>query len=62
MCEKCADMGWVCECHGDRPWGGISNHPRACDSAAGDNCTCNPGGETDQVMRTLVDLTGDKRH
>lgn len=62
MCVKCADTGWVCECHGDRPWAGVSNHPRACDSPAGDNCACNQSGETERAMSTTFDLSGDKRH
>lgn len=41
-CKTCHDVGWVCECHGDRPWGGASDHTAACDSNAGDPCPeCN---------------------
>lgn len=42
QCHTCQDAAWVCECHGDRPWSGVSDHPTACGSDAGDPCPdCN---------------------
>lgn len=29
-CNNCADSGWVCENHADRPWDGVSDDLRAC--------------------------------
>ncbi len=39
----CADTGWVCECHPEQPWAGISLDPTACNcGGAGMPCRkCN---------------------
>lgn len=37
-CHCCADTGHVCENHPQRPWGGISTDPQACDCGAGMPC------------------------
>lgn len=39
-CRNCADAVWVCENHPDRPWGGLSAHPEACECGAGAPCPC----------------------
>jgi len=39
-CWFCGGEGWVCENHGDRPWGGISTRADACDCGAGMPCHC----------------------
>ena len=41
-CRNCANCGWVCENHPDRPWGGLSANPYACECGAGAPCgVCN---------------------
>lgn len=64
-CRNCDGTGWVCEGHPDKPWGGASKHAGACECGAGAPCrVCNDGvvPDTDRVMTTLHDLSGDKRH
>ena len=39
---RCADTGWVCENHPDRPWAQPGEYPNACDCCAGAPCPdCN---------------------
>jgi hypothetical protein len=38
MCERCDGTMWVCEKHRDRPWGGESSRPDACDCSPGAPC------------------------
>ncbi len=41
-CRNCDGMGWVCENHQDRPWGGITDHLESCECGAGAPCpVCN---------------------
>ena len=41
-CSNCADNGWVCENHPDRPWGDPADLPGGCRCGAGMPCAeCN---------------------
>lgn len=41
-CGNCSGVEWVCENHEDRPWGGLSADPMACECGAGAPCpVCN---------------------
>lgn len=41
-CTVCEGAGWVCETHNERPWGGVSDSPFACDCGPGIPCAaCN---------------------
>jgi hypothetical protein len=60
----CADTGWVCEVHPDKPWNG----PNACDcGGAGMPClACNPCGGPDEPPNMAragfkVKLDGSRR-
>lgn len=62
-CPVCEDAAWVCENHEDRPWGGVSDSPRACECGAGSPCPkCNQcdertlprGSPGEQVIWDLV--------
>lgn len=66
-CKTCLDSGWVCECHEDRPWGGVSDDATACDVGPGVPCPdCNETYGVQPRMPdgfvTTVDLDGDKFH
>lgn len=37
-CRVCDGEQWVCENHRDRPWGGLSSRPDACECGAGSPC------------------------
>ena len=39
-CRNCLGVDWVCENHSDRPWGGMSSSPTACECGAGAPCPC----------------------
>lgn len=41
-CPICANTGWVCENHPDRPWGTRKLRSDACECGAGKPCICNP--------------------
>lgn len=39
-CPVCHGVGWVCENHPGRVWGGISTDPKSCECGAGSPCRC----------------------
>ncbi len=42
-CIRCADRGWVCENHPDKPWKISQDRMESCDCGAGMPCPdCNP--------------------
>lgn len=60
QCRNCGSTGWVCENHEDRPWGGLSDDPVACECGAGSPCpvcqremACAPG--IDQGLTEIED-------
>jgi hypothetical protein len=57
----CDNSGWVCEEHPECPWE-LASGDTHCKGVPGMPCACNPNGEIDQIMTTLYDTTGDKRH
>ncbi|TKT42540.1 hypothetical protein FDR95_28960 [Rhizobiaceae bacterium LC148] len=65
-CERCKDIGWVCEAHPNKPWAG----PKACHcGAAGMPCpSCNPVNDEEQepdfvgVMKSVVVVHGKTVH
>ena len=62
-CETCDDTGWVCECHEDRPWEGVSSRHDACNGGPGVPCVCNETGSIERCCAEVIcDLSGDKRH
>lgn len=52
ICINCDDTGWVCENHGDKPWGGESGRTDNCDCGAGAPC------EVCQQVQIHIALTG----
>jgi hypothetical protein len=59
-CRTCADVGWVCESHPDRPWS--EDAPGGCQCDAGIPCPeCNPSdAEHPPRLPSDVTVTGDK--
>ena len=63
-CERCLDVGWVCESHGDRPWS--LDKPGGCVCGAGMPCPdCNSSDGEDDPPRSgeaieSIDVTHDK--
>ena len=67
-CATCEDIGWVCECHGDRAWGGATDSLLSCDKGPGRPCPqCNASDGRGQVPRmppsvvTVAHLKGGEK-
>ena len=50
-CQRCQDVGWVCETHDDRPWS--LDLPNGCVCGAGEPCPdCNSSDGEDDLLDT----------
>lgn len=67
LCRVCGGCHWVCENHADRPWGGLSAHPEACECGAGMPCgACHlelaSAGYVDLREKQIADWLDDGGH